>query len=197
MNEEDTLLLDFYLGTGTDHMGRSLEEILSKDKLWLEETHDYIQWLFPLYVSSRFNPHAPVLTDEIREIFLDPAHAGYSKLQDNFEKSISKMLNFFGFMPGLDPARPEVKEVLFRVIGQYDESDNWPLHYHPWLRKGNHNQLRITRMLRSMTLLGRHELALSFLDALLEFGDHEEGLLEPKTMDFWKKAVVPVPDSVL
>lgn len=198
MESTDTeLILNFYLGTGTDHMGRGLDDILSKDNTWLEQTHDYIQWLFPLYVPSQFNSNGPLLSDVIRELFLDPHHVHHAKLQENFGKSISRILVFFGFMEGLDPACPEVNEVLFRMIGQYDESVRWPPHYHPWLRKGNHNQLRITRMLRSMTLLGRHELALSFFDALLRVGKEGEGLWEPQTIDFWKSAVVPVPNSML
>ena len=56
------LILDFYRSTGTDHRGRTLSQIPQKSDRWLEETHDYIQWLFPLYVRSKFNPHAPLLT---------------------------------------------------------------------------------------------------------------------------------------
>lgn len=62
MNEEFLLIISFYLGTGTgtDHMGRRLED-----------AHDYIHWLFRLYVRSRFNDHVPLLTGEVREAFID------------------------------------------------------------------------------------------------------------------------------
>lgn len=41
-------LLRFYCGTHPDHRGRMLAEILRQDDDWLEITHDYIPWLFPL-----------------------------------------------------------------------------------------------------------------------------------------------------
>ena len=46
-------LLRFYSGSHPDHRGRMLAEILKQDDLWLELTHDYIQWLFP---SGRTEP---------------------------------------------------------------------------------------------------------------------------------------------
>lgn len=189
MIEDDSLLLDFHLGTGTDHMGRSLREILGQDKKWLEETHDYIQWLFPLYVSSQFNPHAPILTDEVREAFIVSAHPLHAKVQANFKTAIDRMLLFYGFMESLPSNPPEVREMAFRAVGQFDDSGAYPFQYHPWLGQGNHNQLRITRMLRSMTLLGRNELAVSFRDELVLIG---KGYLSPKTIKFWDEAVVPV-----
>ena len=54
-------LLAFYLGTGTDHRGRTLAEILRQDDLWFEITHDFIQWLFPLNELSRASLHAPLV----------------------------------------------------------------------------------------------------------------------------------------
>lgn len=65
--------LDFYLGTGTDHRGRTLWQIVQKSDAWIEETHDYIQWLFPLSEPSQFNPHAPILTEASRAPLVDGA----------------------------------------------------------------------------------------------------------------------------
>jgi hypothetical protein len=41
--------LDLCLGEGTDHRGRTVNQIVQKPDLWLERAHDYIQWRFPLY----------------------------------------------------------------------------------------------------------------------------------------------------
>lgn len=54
----------FYLGKEADSQGRTIEEIWEWDHEDLEDTHDYIQWLFPLQERSAFNPDAPVLTPE-------------------------------------------------------------------------------------------------------------------------------------
>ena len=48
-------LVKFYRGSGTDHAGRTLDEILTWDDAALESVHDYIQWLFPNPDASRAN----------------------------------------------------------------------------------------------------------------------------------------------
>lgn len=57
----DNRLILFTLGQGTDHAGRFFHDILALDNFWLEHTHDYIQWLFPIPEAGRFNGFAPVL----------------------------------------------------------------------------------------------------------------------------------------
>nr|WP_236995739.1 opioid growth factor receptor-related protein [Halomonas populi] len=36
---------------------------------WLEHTHDYIQWLFPIPEMGRFNAFPPLLTSEVQADF--------------------------------------------------------------------------------------------------------------------------------
>src|SRR5690606_20976501 len=62
-------LIAFYRGAGRDHRGRTLDEILRHDDDWLERTHDFVQWLFPLREPSGANPFAPLVDDEIRDAF--------------------------------------------------------------------------------------------------------------------------------
>lgn len=54
-------LVDFYLGTAPDDHGRTFDAILAHDDEWLEYTHNFIQWLFPLTSNSGANPTAPTL----------------------------------------------------------------------------------------------------------------------------------------
>lgn len=70
--ERNEVILDFYRGIGTDHRERALSQILQTSDKWLEETHDYIQWLFPLYVGCEFNLNAPLLIDEVGAAFSNP-----------------------------------------------------------------------------------------------------------------------------
>lgn len=44
----DARLIAFHRGEGIDHKGRYLSEIWALSPFWLEHTHDYIQWLFPI-----------------------------------------------------------------------------------------------------------------------------------------------------
>ena len=190
------MIVDYYLGIGADHMGRKLEEVLAREQNWFENTHDYIQWLFPLYVGSKFNPNAPVLTDEVRAIFLDSSHAHHATLQKNLGRAIDRMFLFYGFMEGMQLEPPEVREVTFRIIGQDDDLASYPLGCHLWLREGNHNQLRITRILHSMTLLGRQPLAAAFHAALLDTAQFNDILISPETLKFWDQAVREVPGAL-
>lgn len=176
--DDDRYILNFYLGTGSDHMGRRLDEILGKDDRWLERTHDYIQWLFPLYVRSQFNDHAPILTDEVREVFIDANHPDHHELQKHFGRAIQRMLAFYGYFNS--PLSPDVVE----PTGEWkNKADNW-------LSDGNHNYLRMTRMLRCMTLLGHHRLALSFRDALLDAASIHLDEVSNRTVGFWNEAVI-------
>ena len=177
MNEDDSLLLNFYLGTGTDHMGRRLEAIIRKDDRWFEQTHDYIQWLFPLYVGSQFNPNAPILTDEVSEMFNTPSHPDFPILHKNFSAAIQRMLVFYGYFNG--PLNPD----------QVEPTGEWRNKADNWLCDGNHNYMRITRMLRCMTLLGRHKLAVSFRDALLDAASVHPEVISLRTIGFWDEAV--------
>lgn len=60
----------------------------------------------------------------------------------------------------------------------------------PWLTPGNHNMLRLTRILRSLTLLGlEHEAhaLLASLEAVYEAGG--AAAIGPVTLTFWRRAV--------
>ncbi len=84
-------VVSFYRGTGSDHMGRRLEEILTWDDAELESVHDYIQWLFPNDVPSRANSFAPLLTADDRATFrADPA------LRATLQRCFLRILSFYG-----------------------------------------------------------------------------------------------------
>ena len=57
--DNDQRLIAFYCGEGRDHKGRCLEDIWALSPFWLEHTHDYIQWLFPIPEAGRFNALLP------------------------------------------------------------------------------------------------------------------------------------------
>lgn len=44
-------------------------DIIKADDNFLEECHDYIQWVFPNDVESKFNPDAPLLDNEFLKEF--------------------------------------------------------------------------------------------------------------------------------
>src|SRR5687767_5392549 len=89
---ETSPIVGFYRGTTPDARGRMLEDILAADDGWLERTHDYIQWLFPLRARSAFNMHAPILDDATIEAFL-----AHDSLRNNLRRAFGRMLAFYGF----------------------------------------------------------------------------------------------------
>ena len=57
-------LVDFLNGTGPDHQGRYLRDIWDFDDKAIEQTHDFIQWMFPLREKSMSVPGVPTLSVE-------------------------------------------------------------------------------------------------------------------------------------
>jgi hypothetical protein len=83
--------LQSYAGGATDDRGRLLALILRQDDDWLEVTHDFIQWLFPLQEASGTNPGAPRVDAATRDAFrADPL------LQQHLRASLLRMLAFLG-----------------------------------------------------------------------------------------------------
>ena len=80
----------FLTGEGRDDRGRSFADVISFDDGWLEQSHDYIQWLFPLPEESRFNPNAPVLDVETLSKF---AASPLAKI--NLGRARDRMLAFY------------------------------------------------------------------------------------------------------
>ena len=82
-------VLQYLQGSGADHQGRTLSEVLLANDEFLEQEHDYIQWLFPLREPSYNVESAPVITeDEIKK-----ARAN-KRVQDNMSKSLERMTRF-------------------------------------------------------------------------------------------------------
>ena len=160
-------LIDFYLEQGSDHKGRTLADIWAMPNFWLEHTHDYIQWLFPIPEQSKFNQHAPVLTEVIRYHF-----AQNQQLRENQQRSLDLMLEFYG---------------LVRDGLRIGPSAGLNMRDYPWLKPGGHNHLRITRMIRSLHLCHQPELAKALQQAVLEIGE-SHGQISEKAKTYWRKA---------
>jgi hypothetical protein len=165
----DTPIVQFYRGVGTDARGRTLEAILGWDDEQLEAVHDYIQWLFPLDEPSRFNRDSPLLTNADRLAFRKPPLAA------NLRRALDRMLAFYGLAIDRASGAP-------RII----RSDRWHERSPHWLQPGNHNLLRLTRMIRSLALLGQADLATALYGALRR---ECEGRVSAVTLEYWKEAI--------
>jgi Opioid growth factor receptor (OGFr) conserved region len=165
-------ITDFYNEDDTDHKDRDFSDIIGFSFKELETVHDYIQWLFPLKEPSQSNAKAPILTDaDIAAFKKDEI------LQINFRKSFEMMLEFYGLEQDSDS----------KAIGPAD--DLFAKAIANWLTRGNHNFMRITRILKSMSLLGLKEDAQEFFKALDIIYKAKSDIISETTYEYWKKAV--------
>lgn len=164
---KDERLIAFYRGEGHDHKGRRLEDIWALPSFWLEHTHDYIQWLFPIPEMGRFNAFAPLLTPDVQTVFEKEA-----LLRQRQQQSLDVMLNFFG-----------LEREDYIITAQPALS----IQTHIWLKAGGHNHLRITRMIRSLFLCHQPELARAFQQAVIDNGT-QHGVVSETSLQFWRDA---------
>ena len=170
-------LLDFYRGQGRDAEGRSLQQVWGWSDDNLEMVHDFIQWLFPLPEPSRYNPDAPLLTDEDIAAFRQDEH-----LRANLRTSFDRILRFLGLSLGEDGRVVEAEDFHRR------EPEVWSV--------PNHNWLRITRILRSLTLLGLESEAQAFYDRLEAIYSSRRFPIGADTFQYWSQAAKGLPLDV-
>jgi Opioid growth factor receptor (OGFr) conserved region len=169
-----SLLVHFYRGEGTDAEGRRLQELWGWSDEDLEEVHDFVQWLFPLPEPSRYNPDAPLLTDEDVAAF-----RADERLQENLRKSFRRFLTFLGLAATNAGDVVEAPNFSARV------PDVWAV--------PNHNWLRITRVLRSLKVLGLEREAQALYDRLHALYSSRRFPITEDTIQFWTEAVEGLP----
>jgi hypothetical protein len=160
-------ILRYYEGSAPDDRGRYLSEIQRWPDASLEAVHDFIQWTFPLAEPSGANPGAPVLDEEaIREFRSRP------ELHENLRTSFLRMLRFYGL---------EFESGVVKRAGD--------LRSKTWLTPGNHNHLRITRIIKSLKILGLESEARAFFECLTEIYASHRAAISPATFRYWESAL--------
>lgn len=148
----------------SDNKGRQLADIWAFSDFQLEHTHNYIQWLFPIDKPSANNRYAPVLTENDIELCRQDM-----RIQENLIFSFNMMLKFWGI---------ERQDCQFILIA------NQPQNHKLWLTRYNHNQLRISRVIRSLGLLGQIQLAKDFQYFVIKTAYDSQKVSE-ETMQNW------------
>ena len=171
--DAESRLLRFYRHEGPDHRGRTLRAIRAFDADRLESTHDFIQWLFPLPEPSGANPHAPLLAAGDIEAF-----AAQPALREELLNSLQVMLRFYGLALVSGTGAPRV-----------ERARDYAARCGQWLER-SHNFLRISRILRSLTLLGCGAEARAFLRCLEEIHRENARDIGEDTLGHWRRAVL-------
>jgi hypothetical protein len=165
-------ILGFYRGNVKNDEGLFLSDILKWDDSRLELTHTFIQWLFPIFDASQFNESAPILNSEVVQAFQDEPI-----LRENLLKSFECMLRFYG----LEIVYKDSKVKINRAF-------NIEKRQKIWLNQGNHNYLRITRILTCLRCLGFFDHAAAFYEILCDIAKEEgKDLISTETQSFWLK----------
>ena len=138
-NRTTPLIVRFYQGDYSLR-GQKLEQIWSYGEDALEYRHDYIQYLFPLPERSFANPDAPLIDRTTFEAFRSD-----ETLREQLRKSFKTMLYFYGFELTTDAKTGDL---------QIARHKNWTRSMKNWVVPMDHNHLRISRMLRSLRVLG-------------------------------------------
>lgn len=154
-------LLAFYGDDeGTNSSGYTLEQVLEWDDADFEMQHDFVQWLFPTDEPSQFNPDAPVLdAATIARFRNDPL------LRHRLRRAFDRWLSFCG---------------IIRTDDGLAFDNPYP---RVWGRQ-NHNWLRVTRVLRSLNLLGLPDEAQTFFGLLTTI----RAEIDPTTWRYWERA---------
>lgn len=122
----DKDVVDFYNGIPNGNIPYNIEDIFNfGDQSW-EGCHDFVQWIFPLMEPSNHNPNAPVIISPETYFQLNKHHV------------VSMVENYCSFL-GI-------------VLYPYNYDESSPILHYPriqeWWQDGNHNLLRITRLLK-------------------------------------------------
>ncbi|EPE35855.1 hypothetical protein GLAREA_05193 [Glarea lozoyensis ATCC 20868] len=162
-------LIEFFEGTGTDDQGRSLSQILAWSDENLEWSHDYIQTVFPLPERSDFQYTVAVIDERVFDSF-----RARKDLRESLRTAFKRILSFYGFeLSESESGDPVVKK-----------GANYKTNPKVWNRRMDHNHLRITRILRSLRILGLEAEALAWTNTLLPLADHAS----ESSKGFWRRA---------
>ena len=146
-------LVKFQIGTGTDHAGRYLKDIWDFDDKAIEQTHDFIQWMFPLKERSESVPGVPTLSaDDIEAICAS------------------------------EIARANLARSAEWYLGFLKRNDHW-------IKPYDHNHLRITRAIKSISLLASRERAFAFKKSIFLLSENRIDGIGSKAISFWNNAI--------
>ncbi|EGU29587.1 hypothetical protein VII00023_09254 [Vibrio ichthyoenteri ATCC 700023] len=163
-----TDIAGFILGDKPDSLGRHIDQFFAYNHFWLEHDHKYIQVLFPIDQGTKFNRHAPLVTDDVRAQFANDPQLPIAHL-----RALDLMLEFWGLTRDGETI-----------------SSPYPLSatHHVWLKNQDHNQLRITRAIRSLALLGNKTIAENLAHFVIS-QSQENASVSELTHQYWLQAL--------
>ncbi|KAK4949559.1 hypothetical protein LTR10_012177 [Elasticomyces elasticus] len=173
----------------------------------LEYTHNYIQWLFPIPEVSQHNARVPPLDRQTRDAFLTR-----QELRDRMLQAWKRMMAFYGWdvhdadesndaedvndtesdedMNDAESDESTTPSSTFDSASITPRDDFLLKAQDTWLMRDNHNHLRISRMIRSMRILGLYQQAQAMLNSLVQANNAAAFIVNPSTLVVWFDAAM-------
>jgi hypothetical protein len=169
-SDEPGLISQFYSGARVHPAGYTIQEVWEWDNSRLEKSQGYLPWLFPVHDRWQKSSNAPLLIHSYLVGFETNAD-----LRAKYISSLRTMLRFYGLRIQSSSGTT--------LIEPAEDFDRRVAH---WVTAGNHNYHRISRILRSLCLLGRKDCAEEFLNALrIISGEHPKAIGYP-VLKHWR-----------
>lgn len=164
-----------------DEEGRTLSSILAWPDSKLESSHNYIQQIFPLPEQSPFNPSAPLISAQIFSAFRERAD-----LRGRLRESFIRILAFYGLEQHISATDSgNIDDVVLEIV----KAPNFNKASRSWVTLFDHNHLRITRIIRSLRVLGLEQEAEAFFHALEIVYQSCGGKISQRSLTYWTRAV--------
>lgn len=122
---------------------------------------------------------APLITPRIRKAFLSQP-----ELRASLHGALERMLSFYGLQFVQDQIGEEGGEKAVRGVVR---GPNFASNSRRWVTRFNHNHLRLTRILRSLRILGLESDAAA-LHKFLSTDEDVTSFISPRSQMYWRRA---------
>jgi hypothetical protein len=168
IKSSDDVLVDFLLHDGRSEHGWNFNDVMQWSESALEYNHTYIQWLFPLDAPSIAVKSSPFLNHDDFKLLSQS-----KKVQGRTSRAFYLFLGFLG---------------LNYRNGQVLKKANFDMRSKVWLTPKNHNYMRISRVLKNLTLMKREDEARAFADFLTSMNESKD-VVDDETLHYWRLAI--------
>jgi len=167
-------LIRFYRGERNKN-NVTIDEVWGFSDKDLENTHNYIQWLFPIVEPDYWNRDTPKLSEDDILQFKEN-----KPLKTKVIKSLIILSRFWGFNWGWDT---DGKLKLKKGYSYEEKSKNWQTHM-------NHNFLRMTRVIHCLNDLGLYDIAEAFYNGIMQIALENPEKINATSIVYWRNAMV-------
>ena len=155
----------FLAGLENDSKNRSIEEILAYTDEQLEQGHDYIQEVFPTKSLSMFHLIKPITDKDLSSFYQN------EQAKENVRTMYRRML------------------VFWKIDGDRYKEWGSKAPERLWNKEGDHNHLRMTRVLKSLKLLHLDEEYEDFSKRIREMLQDPGVNLSVRTRKIWLDSI--------